>query len=106
MANENSQINVENNDYNNMSMEFETSSTVWKHFTRSIDKNSAVCSICQKSIRTQGGTTSGLHVHLKSKHNIVIPKDKIKGISMSDDPCVSVSYCCPSEVVFVSCRVW
>lgn len=99
MANKKIPINVENNDNNNVSVELEMSTTVWKHFTKSIDKKSAVCSLCQKSIQTQGGSTSGLHVHLKSKHKIVISK----GISMFTDPCVSVSYCYSSKVVFVSC---
>ena len=57
MANENIAINV---DLNNMFSEPETSATVWKHFTKTNDKR-AVCSLCQKSIKTQGGTTSGRH---------------------------------------------
>lgn len=61
-------------------IDFEVSTSVWDHFTKSDDKNRAICSICKTSIKTQGGTTSGLHVHLKSKHNITIAKASVKGI--------------------------
>lgn len=47
MANENFPISVDCNDNNNVFAELETSTSVWKHFTKSIDKNSAVCSLCQ-----------------------------------------------------------
>ena len=43
-----------------MFSEPETSATVWRHFTKTNDKNRAVCSLCQKSIKTQGGTKSGV----------------------------------------------
>lgn len=108
MATENSPIHdsQHDNDDNNLSTEFETIPTVWKYFSKSMDKNSAVCSICKKRIKTQGGTTTGLHVHLKSKHKIVTPKDKTKGISTNFGPCDSVSYCVASKVVFVVFVKW
>lgn len=66
-------------DIDNESIDVEVSHTVWNHFTKTNDKSSAVCSICKKSIKTEGGSTSGLHTHLKAKHNIVIAKANFKG---------------------------
>lgn len=43
-------------------------SAVWKHFLRSQDGNTAKCRVCKKVLKISGGSTKGLHVHLRSKH--------------------------------------
>ena len=43
---------------------------VWKHFLRSLCAKFAQCKVCKKVIKCDGGSTKGLHVHLKSNHQI------------------------------------
>ena len=45
---------------------------VWKHFLRSLCAKFAQCKVCKKVIKCDGGSTKGLHVHLKSNHQIDI----------------------------------
>ena len=44
---------------------------IWKHFLRSVCKL-AQCKACNKTLKCDGGSTKGLHVHLKSAHQIDI----------------------------------
>lgn len=41
---------------------------VWDHFTRA-GKDFAKCKLCKKTLKVAGGSTSGLHSHLKTQHN-------------------------------------
>ena len=50
---------------------------IWIHYKRSSCGNLAECKICKRNLKCQGGSTKGLHVHLKSSHNIEILKRKI-----------------------------
>lgn len=50
--------------------------SVWNHFQKSIDGTTAKCKICASEkretiIKTGGGSTSGLHTHLRTIHKIV-----------------------------------
>ncbi|KAL0850731.1 hypothetical protein ABMA28_006673 [Loxostege sticticalis] len=45
-------------------------SSVWRHFLRARDKNSAKCKECNKILKCVGGSTSGLHKHLKNVHEL------------------------------------
>ena len=42
-------------------------SDVWKHFVKSVDREKAVCSICDKELSYSGGMTN-LQDHLEAKH--------------------------------------
>ncbi|XP_043210081.1 uncharacterized protein LOC122375011 [Amphibalanus amphitrite] len=43
-------------------------SAVWEHYLRSQDGHTAKCRLCKKVLKISGGSTKGLHVHLRSKH--------------------------------------
>lgn len=47
-------------------------SSVWHYFLRSEDKNLAKCKVClcEKIIKTVGGSTSGMKTHLRTIHKI------------------------------------
>ena len=45
---------------------------IWKHFLRSVCGKLAQCKACNKLLKCDGGSTKGLHVHLKSTHQIDI----------------------------------
>ena len=47
---------------------------VWQHFKRSKCGKLSECKICKKVIKCDGGSTKGLHVHLKTIHQIEILK--------------------------------
>jgi hypothetical protein len=42
---------------------------IWVQFFRARDKNSAKCKSCNKILKCVGGSTSGLHKHLKNVHH-------------------------------------
>lgn len=44
---------------------------MWRHFLRKVSGDSAKCVKCNAIIKTSGGSTSGLHKHLRNLHNIV-----------------------------------
>jgi hypothetical protein len=46
-----------------------TASDVWKYFTRSLDKKTAKCNLCNTDFTYCGGTTN-LRNHLKAKHPV------------------------------------
>ena len=47
-------------------------SEIWKHFLKSVCGKLAQCKPCNKTLKCDGGSTKGLHVHLKSAHQIDI----------------------------------
>ena len=47
-------------------------SEIWKHFLKSVCGKLAQCKACNKTLKCDGGSTKGLHVHLKSAHQIDI----------------------------------
>ena len=49
---------------------------IWIHYKRSRCGKLAECKICSKILRCDGGSTKGLHVHLKSIHKIDLIKRK------------------------------
>lgn len=55
-----------------------TSDSVWNHFLKHKNGSSAKCKdlSCGKVIKTVGGSTSGLHCHLKAIHKINLVKKK------------------------------
>lgn len=55
--------------------EFKSCSAVWKYFLKSEDAQTAKCNSINK---TTAHSTKGLHVHVKSKHNI-----NLKAITVS-----------------------
>ena len=50
---------------------------IWTHYKRSNCGKFEECQICTKILKCDGGSTKGLHVHLKSVHNIDLMKRKI-----------------------------
>jgi len=60
-------------------MERSNQSKVWEHFAQ--DGNQASCRLCVKTLCCNGGSTSGLSRHLKSKHSLSqekLPQKKAK----------------------------
>ena len=47
---------------------------IWQYFLREKSGQSAQCKQCHNIIKTAGGTTTGLHVHLKTKHETDLRK--------------------------------
>jgi hypothetical protein len=47
---------------------------VWQYFLREKNGQYAKCKRCENEIKTAGGTTTGLHVHLRTKHDIDFKK--------------------------------
>lgn len=50
---------------------------VWKHFEKGAEKGTAVCKICKVTLKSDGGSTSGLITHAKTKHGINVLKRKV-----------------------------
>jgi len=49
---------------------------VWQHFLREAHGQSAKCKLCSTVLKTVGGSTKGLHEHLKRVHNMSVLKRK------------------------------
>jgi hypothetical protein len=47
---------------------------IWQHFLREKMGQSLQCKICNVIIKTVGGSTSGMHTHLQTKHKISVRK--------------------------------
>jgi len=62
--------------------------SIWNYFKRTLIKDAAICKQCLRQIKTAGGSTSGLHSHLKSQHKINLLKRDNE--EMTDDPTKSV----------------
>lgn len=72
--------------------------SVWYYFTRTVEKDVATCKQCSKKIKAAGGSTSGLHNHLKSQHKINILKRKQE---KADDSDSSISVDCRKKNNFI-----
>ena len=48
--------------------------SVWFFFLKDEKGHIAKCKKCAKIIKTAGGSTSGLHTHLKTKHDVILRK--------------------------------
>nr|CAH7732204.1 unnamed protein product [Callosobruchus chinensis] len=57
---------------------------IWQHFSRATDKKSAWCNKCLKSLKTEGGSTSSLHKHIKTVHGISVEKQNGANSSLSE----------------------
>lgn len=59
--------------------------SVWNYFARG--KGTGICNFsgCKKVIKAEGGSTSGLHCHLKSIHNINVVKRKVHSSEKPSD---------------------
>jgi hypothetical protein len=64
----------------------ESCSSVWLHFLREKSGGFAKCKKCDAIIKTSGSSTSGLHTHLKSKHNLNVLKNSINQKAVEDMP--------------------
>jgi hypothetical protein len=58
--------------------------SVWHYFLREISRLTAQCMNCRKVIQTSGGSTSGLHRHLRINHGINLIKQKASTITLSE----------------------
>jgi len=70
-------------------------SLVWKYFERDKATQIATCLLCKAKLKSVGGSTGSLHVHLHSKHKITLLKRKITGED-NDASCRSVEPLPPS----------
>ena len=52
--------------------------SVWFYFLREKKGQISKCKKCNKVIKTQGGSTSGLHTHLKTLHQINLKKGMLR----------------------------
>lgn len=50
--------------------------SVWHYFLRSDNKTLGRCKLCEKIIKSTGGSTSGLMTHLRTMHQIDLRKKK------------------------------
>ena len=46
----------------------------WSYFEKTICKNAGICKKCSRTIKAIGGSTSGLHTHLRTSHDINLLK--------------------------------
>jgi hypothetical protein len=58
--------------------------SVWYYFKRDESGQVAKCTKCESEIKTGGGSTKGLHVHLNAKHNIDLLKAKSSDASIGN----------------------
>jgi BED zinc finger len=70
-------------------------SLVWQYFERDKATQIATCSLCKAKLKSVGGSTGSLHVHLHSKHKITLLKRKITGDD-HDASCGSVEPLAPT----------
>jgi len=49
---------------------------IWQHFLREKQGQSAKCKICKTVLKTVGGSTKGLHEHLRRVHSTSVLKRK------------------------------
>ena len=62
---------------------------IWRYYIRhGTEKDSAECIECKKVLQTKEGSTSGLHSHLKTQHNINL----LKKVSVSAELRPSASF--------------
>lgn len=56
----------------------------WFHFLREKKGQCAKCKLCKRIIKTHGGSTSGLHTHLKAIHEIDLLKRDVTSTTVID----------------------
>ena len=56
----------------------------WFHFVRGKAGQCAKCKLCKKIIKTHGGSTSGLHTHLKTIHKVNLLKRDVDSPTVLD----------------------
>lgn len=49
---------------------------IWQHFLREKNGQSAKCKMCSAELKTTGGSTKGLHEHMKRLHGVNMLKQK------------------------------
>ena len=49
---------------------------IWEHFKKEKHGQTAQCKICQTVLKTTGGSTKGLHEHMKRIHDVNVLKRK------------------------------
>jgi BED zinc finger len=59
---------------NSMEFSFHKSEGAWEYFLRERFGQCAQCKLCKVVIKTVGGSTKGLHIHLETKHSINVRK--------------------------------
>ena len=59
---------------NSKEFSFHKSEGAWEYFLRERLGQCAQCKLCKAVIKTVGGSTKGLHVHLETKHSINVRK--------------------------------
>ena len=62
---------------------------VWQHFLREKGGQSAQCKLCKTKLKTVGGSTKGLHEHLKRVHDVTVLKRKTEDDDKSPMPTTS-----------------
>jgi hypothetical protein len=60
-------------------------SLVWQYFERDKTTQIATSSLCKSKLKSVGGSTGSLHVHLHSKHKITLLKRKSTGDDDGND---------------------
>ena len=65
--------------------EYKNSTGIWQHFLRENDGQSAQCKLCKNKLKTVGGSTKGLHEHLKRMHDMSVMKRKAAADSGEED---------------------
>jgi len=91
-------------------MSKKSQSSVWNYFERSEDKSKASCKLCekegnQKLLRTDGGTTSGLHGHLKGVHRLSVTGEVLSEVPSRRDPCWDYFQTNPDDSTQLQCKL-
>ena len=58
---------------------------MWQYFERDKATQIATCSLCKSKLKSVGGSTGSLYVHLQSKHKITLLKRKATGDDDDND---------------------
>jgi len=62
---------------------------IWQHFLREKHGQSAKCKLCNTVLKTVGGSTKGLHEHLKRVHDMSVLKRKTGNVTADAAECSS-----------------
>ena len=62
---------------------------IWQHFLHEKQGQSAKCKVCKTVLKTVGGSTKGLHEHLKRMHDLSVLKRQKNNEESDDPPCSS-----------------
>jgi hypothetical protein len=47
---------------------------IWRYYLRETNGQFAKCKLCDSILKVTGGSTKGLHVHMKTKHDVNVSK--------------------------------